>query len=299
MVIRKLLSSDLHPLFGVFDSFVRDLPHGFPVGPEEFCDSLSGQPAHLRSGDVAVAEENGVPVGFLRAGIYRSVGDRWSFAKPGEGLIFGPFVGPEHADAGERLVAAATRLLRDRLNGSGNLFAFDPIESVGAPYYNGGWSGLSERRPHVVTLYARTGFRLRYRELCLIRPTLSGIPSAAPPPARLTLSLETRDRHRHSVKLYDRGVYAGACHYSRMHPRRACAPDAMARGYIDGLGVPEDYQGRGLGRLLLLHGLHRLRELGCDSASLTTSADNFRAQNLYFSLGFKVVDSCVTFVRSG
>jgi ribosomal protein S18 acetylase RimI-like enzyme len=296
MVIRKLLASDFPPLFAVFDSFVRGLPHGFPIGPDEFCGSLSGQPAHLRMSDVVVAEENGIPVGFLRAGVYRSVGDRWSFAKPSEGLLFGPFVRQEHMDAGRQLISAGLRALRERVNSPGRIVAFDPVESVGAPYFNGGWSGLSELRPYVVELYARAGFRLRYRELCLFRPTLDGLPSPPPIPPKLTLSLETRDRHRLSVKLYDRGVYAGACHYSRMFPRRACDPDAATRGYIDGLAVPDDYQGRGLGKLLLLHGLSRMRDLGCDSVSLTTASDNFRAQNLYFSLGFRVTDSCVSLV---
>jgi ribosomal protein S18 acetylase RimI-like enzyme len=123
---------------------------------------------------------------------------------------------------------------------------------------------------------------------------MEALPSPPPVPTPLTLSYERRDEHRLSVKLYDRGLYAGACHYSRMTPRRACVDEGLRRGYIDGLAIPEDYQGRGLGRLLLLHGLNRLRELGCDSVSLTTAADNFKAQNLYFSLGFEVVDSCVT-----
>jgi len=292
MVVRPLQSSDLPPLFAVFDSFARGLPHGFPASPDAFCGSLSGQPAHLRMSAVFVAEQDGTPVGFARAGIFRSVGDRWSFAKPGDGLLFGPFGAPDRHSGGRELISASMSFLRER--GARTVIAFDPIESVGAPYFNGGWSGLSEQRPATVELLARSGFRIRYRELCLFLPSLAETPLPPPIPHPLTFSLETRDRHRLSVKLYDRGVYAGACHYSRMLPRRASNPDAATRGYIDGLAVPEDYQGRGLGRLLMYHALHRLREMGCDSVSLTTASDNYKAQNLYFSLGFRLIDSCLS-----
>lgn len=294
MVVRHAVSCDLPALFAVFDAFGRNLPHGFPVGPDEFFAWFSGQPAHLRTSSIFVAVHGGVPVGFMRAGVYRTVGDRWSFAKPGEGLLFGPFVAPDHADAGYALISASARSLRER--SVQKAVAFDPIESVGAPCFNGGWTGLSERRPQIIEMYTNAGFRLRYRELCLQRSTMTELPPAPPIPPPLTFSVETRDNGRLSVKLYDRGVLAGACHYCRMYPRRACHPNANHRGYIDGLAVPEDYQGRGLGRLALVHALHRLREMGCDSVGLTTASDNFKAQNLYYSLGFRVVDSCVSLV---
>jgi len=295
MMVRPLKPSDLPSLYSVFDEFARGLPHGYPMGPEDFCGSFTGQPPHLRVWHVLTAESDGEQIGFLRAGIYRSVGDRWSFANPGEGLIFGPFVSPNDSAAGCALIASAVAFLQGR--SIRRIIAFDPIESVGAPGFNGGWSGVSERRPHIVALLAQAGLRLRYRELCLYLPSMPAIFAPAVP-TPLTLSFEKRDQDRLSVKLYDRGLYAGACHYSRMTPRRACNDEGRRRGYIDGLAIPEDYQGRGLGRLLLLNALKRLAEMGCESVSLTTAADNFKAQNLYFSLGFELVDSCITMAAS-
>jgi len=249
-------------------------------------------PRQHRAGHTFVLEREGQAVGFARAGTFRSVGDRWSFAKPGDGLIFGPFVSAADMRGGEQLIASCTRYFSQV--GADNVWAFDPVESVGAPFYNGGWCGLSEKLPSHVQLFAKTGFQIHYRELCL-RRILSDVPERENPRLGLTVSFEKRDNHHLSVKLYDRGVYAGSCHYSRMHPNRGAHPSALCRGYVDGLSVNEGYQGKGLGRFLLLTGLEKLREMECETVSLTTASDNLRAQNLYFSVGFQVVDSCLTF----
>ena len=298
MAVRPLQPADLPYLYAVFQDVTSSLPHGFPATREEFFASISATPAHHRIGRVLVVSTGGEPSGFARTGIYRSVADRWSFAKPGEGLLFGPFVRTAEVAAGEALLTACVAYLRSQ--GAGRCLAFDPVEAVGAPFYNGGWSGLSERLPHLATLLSQFGFRIRYREFCLFKSSLADLPAPGAIPESLTLSHETRDRCRQSLKLYDcggrdRGSFAGACHYSSMYPRRGAHPDARSRGYIDGLAVPENYQGRGLGRLLLLHTLHRIRAMDCESVSLTTAADNLRAQNLYYSLGFRLVDSCLSF----
>ncbi len=295
MAVRPLQPADMPFLYALYGDITAPLPHGFAAMRDEFCTSLNILPANLRMGEVFVAVRDGRPVGFARAGAHRSVGDRWSFAKPGEGLIFGPFVDSHHAAEGGELLAACVRWLRS--HGITRVVGFDPVESVGAPFYNGGWCGLSEKLPHLIHLYTKAGFRVHYRELCLFRCGLHDIPPAPPPPTPLTLSYETRDHHRLSVKLYDRGLFAGACHYSSMYPRRGSHPDARSRGYIDGLAVPDERQGRGLGRILLLNALSRLRQMECVAVSLTTAADNFKAQNLYFSLGFHVVDSCLALTK--
>src|SRR5262249_55602788 len=122
-------------------------------------------------------------------------------------------------------------------------------------------------------------------------------PAAGDPLKPFTLRFEKRDDNRFTVRVHDGETPAGACYYSRMYPRRSRRPEAERWGYIDGLGVPEEYQGRGLGRLLMNHALHRLQADGVGPVCLTTGYDNFRAQNLYFAMGFELVDSVVTFVH--
>lgn len=57
--------------------------------------------------------------------------------------------------------------------------------------------------------------------------------------------------------------------------------------YVDLVGVAPEYQGRGLGRRLMLAGLAELRRLpGLRQVNLTVAANNTTAMRLYDSLGF-------------
>ena len=59
---------------------------------------------------------------------------------------------------------------------------------------------------------------------------------------------------------------------------------------IDDLAVPHAYRRQGIGRALLLAGMHHIREQGFSAAALAVDADNpNRALGLYESVGFVVV----------
>jgi ribosomal protein S18 acetylase RimI-like enzyme len=230
-------------------------------------------------------------VAFLRTGLYTPVADRWSLAKEGQGLLFGPFYEPGYEADALDLLEDAERALKDR--GTTSVLAFDPVEAVGAPFHNAGWGGLSEKKSALIRLLTDNGYHIEHRELCLTRPEMD-LPPAPNPASPFSFSIETRDRNKFAVKLYDGLVYAGVCIYSRLNPARSGDPRAEKIGYIDGLAVTDAYQGKGLGRLLLLQGMKKLRALGCGPVCLTTGGQNHRAQNLYYSLGFELVDSCIT-----
>jgi ribosomal protein S18 acetylase RimI-like enzyme len=294
MHVRPLENSDLPLLHRLYCAVTGPLPHGFSACLEEFAAALRNHPAHLRRSMTQVAVSGGEPVAFARAGLAEPVPDRWMLSEEGQGLLFGPIFAPERAEAGAALLAAARKHLRER--GVKKISAFDPIESVGMPFYNGGWCSLSERLPHILGLLARHGFRVRHREFCMTRPDLPA-PDAEDPGFPYDLRYETRDQNRYTLRLYDRDTYAGVCRFSRMFPLRSARREAERWGYIDGLGVTESYQGRGLGRVLMEHTLARLRRIGCGPVCLTTGSENYRAQNLYFSLGFALVDSGVTLLK--
>ena len=85
------------------------------------------------------------------------------------------------------------------------------------------------------------------------------------------------------------GRLAGFC-WTKVHEPD---DDVMAEGIgHDGLGeiyviaVDPDFQGRGLGRQLVLAGLASLAERGVTTAMLYVDHDNEGARKLYFSLGF-------------
>ncbi len=62
-----------------------------------------------------------------------------------------------------------------------------------------------------------------------------------------------------------------------------------SEGWIDILGTTRDWRGKGLGRSLLLHGLHSLKSAGLDNAILGVDSDSPTGANrLYESVGFRV-----------
>jgi ribosomal protein S18 acetylase RimI-like enzyme len=289
-----MVPDDLNVLYRLFRSLTSSLPHGFPPELEEFALSFMGIPINHQVSQTLVAEENGEIVGFARVGKYAHVPDRWTLAREGEGLIFGPMVLPERRMAGMELLYAAEQFLnrhRSRLH-----LAFDPVESVTIPYYNGGWCGLSEKLTEVVQTLVLYGFRVRHREFCLTCRELE-LSNPSQPDSPYHLQRVARDSHRFVMQVFDRKALVGSCYYSLMNPTTNRHPDAKSVGYINGLSVQQNYQGRGLGRLLMCHTLKNLRELGCTQVCLTTGAENYRAQNLYYSLRFALVDSTITLSR--
>ena len=66
-------------------------------------------------------------------------------------------------------------------------------------------------------------------------------------------------------------------------------------GEVYVLGIDPAAQGRGLGRLLTLTGLHYLRDRGLDCVLLYVESDNPAAVAVYERLGFAVVASDVLY----
>jgi ribosomal protein S18 acetylase RimI-like enzyme len=292
MSVRPLHRNDLEELFHVYCEVTRPVVHGFPPSLVEFSQAILGPPRHLNDSTVLVYDPGDGPVAFARLGRYSPIG-QWSLAAEGHGLLLGPFFAAPHAAAAAALIDEAAALLRDRQ--APLTHAFDPVEAAGVPFYNGGFCGTSERMPHIVQALENAGFRVRHREMCLTRPD-TAVP-APDPPGRVRLHTDPRaDSHWLAAAMED-GLEAGTCSYSRMHPQRSRQPEASKWGYVDGLGVHDTYQGRGIGRALLLHAIGHLRDMGCGPVCLTTGSENHRAQNLYFSTGFALVDSCLTLAR--
>ncbi|MEV0687497.1 mycothiol synthase [Nocardia sp. NPDC050378] len=69
-------------------------------------------------------------------------------------------------------------------------------------------------------------------------------------------------------------------HWTKAHP------DAAPAGEVYVVGIDPAAQGRGLGRLLTLAGLHHLRDTGLTEVLLYTEADNHAAVRTYTALGF-------------
>ena len=67
-------------------------------------------------------------------------------------------------------------------------------------------------------------------------------------------------------------------------------------GWIDSLGVLREHRGKGLGRALLLEGMHLLRRVGCTHLKLGVDTENLTgALRLYQSVGFRKSKTGVTY----
>jgi ribosomal protein S18 acetylase RimI-like enzyme len=88
------------------------------------------------------------------------------------------------------------------------------------------------------------------------------------------------------------------------------APDGVIAAYVNGwidpvnrigdfgpVGARLAYRRRGFTRAVLLEGLRRMQEYGMNRASVSTGESNLAAQGLYESVGFKVVNKYLTYVK--
>lgn len=291
MRISILKPADLPELHALFQALCAPIRHGFPPEFDEFARPLVTHPPHLRHARVLVAEEDAHPIAFARIGTARQL-DRWTFARAGDALLFGPFFAPGRADAGRSILHVAMRRCCEP--GAGAVWAFDPCEAMSMPAYNGGVGLLSEELPHIAHLLAAEGFRVRHRELCmeLAEPAAVGLPAETLPGMHLERG---RWHGENTLTLVDHeGQRVGECRFSLMSMKRSMHSDARTTGYIDALAVVDRRQGCGFGRCLLTHALRDLAAMGATAVRLTTGADNLRAQGLYYSVGFAVIGSCIT-----
>src|SRR5262249_46891542 len=75
----------------------------------------------------------------------------------------------------------------------------------------------------------------------------------------------------------------------------ASQQDGPHDGWVSTLGVAPEWRRRGLGRAIMVQGLHVLQEKGFQTASLHVDADNTPALRLYRSLDMEIARTHVHF----
>ncbi len=77
-----------------------------------------------------------------------------------------------------------------------------------------------------------------------------------------------------------------------------CQRLGRKRGWIDILGVREEYRHKGLGEALILQGMHNLRSAGMTEAALGCDSENTtNATALYFRTGFEVIKTNIVYEK--
>lgn len=99
------------------------------------------------------------------------------------------------------------------------------------------------------------------------------------------------------VAVSENGTLAAFCYCEidqEQHDR-----DGQNKGWINLLGTRRGFRGRGLGRAMLLAGLHRLRQLGVETVLLGVDSQNpSGALKLYQSVGFTQKNMSTRFAKS-
>jgi ribosomal protein S18 acetylase RimI-like enzyme len=76
------------------------------------------------------------------------------------------------------------------------------------------------------------------------------------------------------------------------------APNGIIAAYVNGwIDALEAYRGQGLTRAALLDGLHRMKAYGMDRVCISTGVSNMPAKHLYESIGFKIVNRYLDYVK--
>lgn len=93
------------------------------------------------------------------------------------------------------------------------------------------------------------------------------------------------------------GTFAGFCtgHIAKDRNNRT----GRQEGWIVGLGTRQGFRRRGLGRAMLLLGLHQLKKAGMETALLGVDSENpNQAEQLYTSAGFKTIQTSVSYTKT-
>lgn len=100
------------------------------------------------------------------------------------------------------------------------------------------------------------------------------------------------EKHMFGERQHDPSLWVIAWHGDQIIGECLCGPSrdgGPEDGWVTIVGVRRSWRGRGLGRVLLAHGMKNLRDHGFKTASLHVDADNDAAVNLYRSLEMDVV----------
>lgn len=297
MVVVPVHPDHVGPLHAIYLEATARAPHcRFAPDLTQFRNELLGLTPRLRQqvpqqSDVLVAEASGSVEGFATLTTWRDDDDGDAIKQ----AITGLFIANEAA--ADALIAACEARATDTI-----LRAFPSTHgNTLIQNYNVGWDGLSSYVRHVTRPLSQHGYVPYTREMHLVAPldpALLGTSSLASP---LTLDgpRQQSDTYAWSqmVRAMDGETRTGICSFSDLS---VVTEQVGARhaGYIWGLFVNDAYRRRGIARALLVAAMQHLTEQGCTECWLTTTADNWAAQPLYYSVGFEVVDCSVSFRKT-
>lgn len=270
-----------------FNDALRGIPHCYPVDEKRLSRSLNGQLAErkrrspLRTQKVFVAVDGGHVLGFVHTGTAHHDDET-------KGYIRFLWYQRGHRRAGQALLSAVENRFRKKEIRTVQAFA----QEYTYPCYHLKPAYLSDRLGHVQALLAFEGYRRARGEVFLDWVDFEHQISARPR-ADTKVSTKKLDgagpRPDIQVVAHVRDEIVGTCDCMSL-AARTDADEARDWIFTTWLGVEEEHQGKGLGRLLLNRALHEAYALGYRHAAISTASDNHKACLFYSNIGYRISD---------
>ena len=286
---------------------------------ELFYWDVSGRVATLKS----VLARRGVPGVALRLGT-RIIGYAYYLTVGRLGILAGLDVAPEQAGSevlGTLVKAAVQALRQHHVTRIESPFVFFEHKDLLPAFEQEGfctyWREYLRLRPHVVGGHTDAYHALSQPKLALEPwrgPHLAEAADvmcaayAGTADGRMSLHYCTISGCRfvleHIVQQHNSGVLVPCASAFVRHRGQGVGfiiitEISPRQGHLAQIAVHPDFQGQGVGRLLLNYSLSQLVELKFDTLSLIVSRDNTQALNLYLKMGFQSIFAFPVFVYEG
>jgi GNAT superfamily N-acetyltransferase len=280
--------SMLDRITALYNRSVGNVPHCYPVLPEEFATelpvALGGRAKRdlMKSETLLVAQQRGSPLGFIHAGVVsrEDLGDT--------GVIRFFCYEPGNRAAGRALLTGAEKHIVER--GMNKIHAYP--QEFRYRFYHFEHAYLSMKLGSVEGLLGMAGYERRSGEIFMDYPEY---PPLEPSPARIPVgvSLEWKEgrgkRPGLRIHAHFEGRHVGIC-CSVSAGEFSSREEAQDWFCTEWLGINDEFQGKGLGRHVLQRALLELHRVGYRHASLSTDWHNYRALLFYTNYGYQVVD---------
>lgn len=294
----------LKPLTQFYNHQIAGIPNCFPVSEDEFTKVLDGLTGEKEKNSDSLEEEvlflatnKGKIKAFIHVGIKKYKDDDEDSEEERIGYI--RFLGYERGEfqAGQAVLEKA----EEHINSFDvkSIIAYASIDESRYPFFGFDYAKLSNYLDHIQGILANNAYRTGNGWVFLNWENYTVNPVLPDQTVKTTVDwTEGRgERANCTVKAHKEKEEVGEC-------QSVCAgvfsrhPDAQDWAYTEWLGIEEDFQGKGLGKFLLLYSLQEMQNAGYRHASISTNLDNYRAILFYSNVGYKVVDWSYEYQKS-
>jgi GNAT superfamily N-acetyltransferase len=280
----------------LYNDVVQGVPHCWPVTPEVFASGLApATECPLDDETQFVVLDGGKVRAFVHVGMRVPEGP---YSQPEGAVRFLAFRRGDHR-AGNAAIAHAVSYFAERSIAPSTAF----YSNNRYPFYYMPSACLSDDLDHIGAALGIAGYSRDGGEVFLDWPEFDPLPvnSRAPVSSAEVHEEETAEGGALpglKLQLMHKGIEIAKCFHESVG-NHSQSEEAQQWAFCTSLHVRREYQGSGVGKWLLMRALGRVKDLGYRHASISTAAENWRAQALYGNVGYHAVDWTYGWRRPG